>query len=71
MLLAMLYLGEGFKMVSVIGLGNSNAKIMSVFVNLLRSIYNVPENKLTCYLYLRSDQDVTRETTHWSDARML
>lgn len=67
MLLTMLYLGEGFKRVSVVGLGNSNAKIMSVFVNLLRSVYNVPEKKLTCYLHLRSDQNVGKETTYWSN----
>lgn len=66
MLLAMLYLGEGFKKRSVVGLGNSNPKIVSVFVELLREIYLVSDNKLRCFLYLRADQNDEKEKRYWS-----
>lgn len=65
-LLAMLYLGEGFKMRSMVGLGNSNWQILRSFVNLLRDIYQVPDERLRCFLYLRADQVVEEEVSFWS-----
>ncbi len=65
-LLAMLYLGEGFKMQSAVALGNSNWKILRSFVNLLRDIYQVPDERLRCFLYLRADQVVEKEVSFWS-----
>jgi hypothetical protein len=68
LLLAMLYLGEGFKKTrSHIGLGNSNYKIVALFVNYLRSIYNVKNAKLRCYLHLRMDQNPEIEADYWSN----
>lgn len=64
--LAMLYLGEGFKRRSTIGLGNSNADIMSIYIKMLRRVYKVNENQLTCYLHLRFDQDPEKERRYWS-----
>lgn len=68
LLLTMLYLGEGFKRKSTLGLGNSDCRILASFVKLLRDVYNISENKFTCYLHLRSDQDVQKETLYWSKA---
>lgn len=68
LLLAMLYIGEGFKRKSTLGLGNSDRRVLASFVKLLKDIYNVNENKLTCYLHLRSDQDSQKETLFWSKA---
>ncbi|MFA6424248.1 MAG: hypothetical protein WCV83_02960 [Candidatus Magasanikbacteria bacterium] len=65
-LLAMLYLGEGFKMKSAIGLGNSNPDIMKLFVGLLRSVYDLDETKFRIYLHLRYDQDDILEKKFWS-----
>lgn len=65
-LLAMLYLGEGFKAKSIIGLGNSNSGIMSVFVSLLRSVYKIEEDKFRVYLHLRYDQNDLVERKYWS-----
>lgn len=66
MLLAMLYLGEGFKKRSFIALGNSNPEILKIFVNLVRNIYNAPPEKFSCALYLRSDQGELEEKKFWS-----
>lgn len=66
LLLVMLYLGEGFKRKSTVGLGNSNPKIMAVFVKLLKEIYSVKEDNIFCSLHLRYDQDVDKETEYWS-----
>lgn len=65
-LLAMLYLGEGFKMKSCIGLGNSNPKILCVFIELLQNIFHVEKDGLRCILYLRYDQNPEKEKTFWS-----
>ncbi len=65
-LLVMLYLGEGFKAKSCIGLGNSNPNIMLLFVGLLRSIYKIEEEKFRIFLHLRYDQDDLLEKKYWS-----
>lgn len=67
LLLAMLYLGEGFKKKSQVGLGNSNPEIALLFVKLLREVYNVSDSKLRCYLYLRMDQKAEVEKKFWSN----
>lgn len=65
-LLAMLYLGEGFKRRSTVGLGNSNPRLLSLFVRLLREIYEVSNIRLSCYVHLRADQDSAKEKRFWS-----
>lgn len=67
LLLAMLYLGEGFKKRSHIGLGNSDAQILAIFVGLLRNVCHAEESRLRCHLYLRSDQDPQQEEIYWSE----
>lgn len=66
LLLAMLYLGEGFKRSSVIGLGNSSPEIAALFVKLLRDIFKIEDSRLRCFLHLRMDQDAEAEKSFWS-----
>lgn len=65
-LLGVLYLGEGFKSESMIGLGNSNPLIVKFFIDLLKSIYKTDISKFRCFLHLRSDQDEIIEKKFWS-----
>ena len=68
LLLAMLYLGEGFKKTrSHIGLGNSNPEIALMFIKLLKLIYKAEESKFRCFLHLRMDQDEKKERVFWSN----
>lgn len=67
LLLTTLYLGEGFKGRSCLGLGNSSPDIMKMFVNLLRTIYEIDEKKFRCYLHLRMDQVDDVEKLFWSE----
>ncbi len=61
-----LYLGEGFKRKSTIGFGNSNPKILAAFVTLVREIYLAEEQRFSCYLHLRYDQNENKERIFWS-----
>lgn len=65
-LLAMLYLGEGFKMRSSIGLGNANPHILQLYVRLLRLVYTIDVSKFRCNLHLRMDQEEEKEKEFWS-----
>jgi len=65
-LLAMLHLGDGFKRASSVGFANSNPKILAVFVELLRRVYQVEEKKFRCFLFLRFDQNIEDEMFYWS-----
>ncbi len=67
MLLVGLYMGEGFKMLDSVGFGNSNAKILRNYVDLLRSLYRLDESKLRCFLHLRADQIDEAEKKYWSE----
>lgn len=66
--LAMLYLGEGFKKDSGTGIGNSDPKILIFFITLLKTIFEVTEDNITCYLHLRADQDEQKMKQYWSTA---
>lgn len=65
--LALLYLGEGTKAQSETGMGSSDPIILKFFVNCLREIYKVPEDKIKCELHLRADQDPEKMLTFWSN----
>ncbi len=65
-LLAMLYLGEGFKKKSEIGLANSNSKILCAYVKLVQEVYGLPAHRLVCTVFLRADQDSETEKKFWS-----
>lgn len=66
--LAMLYLGEGKKInASAITLGNSDPKIIKIFLSFLRSAYVIDEKKLHCTLQCRADQDIKILEKFWSE----
>lgn len=64
--LALLYLGEGTKAQGETGMGSSDPLILKFFVNSLRTIYKVPENKIKCSLHLRADQNPNEMMGFWS-----
>lgn len=64
--LAMLYLGEGFKKSPTTGIGNSDPMILIFFITILKKIYNVKVEDLSCYLHLRADQDPEILKRYWS-----
>jgi hypothetical protein len=66
--LSFLYLGEGFKARVGAGMGNSDCKILRFFVNILRSEFKVPVEKLKCELHLRADQDSEELKKYWSQS---
>jgi len=66
LLLSMLYLGEGFKNRSSLGLGNSDPEIVQMFVKLLKDVYGVESSSLVGFLHLRMDQDFQKEKKYWS-----
>lgn len=65
--ITMLYLGEGTKSHggSLI-FGNSDPKIIGLFLKLLRYCYNIDENKFRCTLQCRADQDIKKLEKFWS-----
>jgi len=67
-LLAMLYLCEGTKSISnaTITLGNSDPKIISLFLQLLRFCYRIDENKFRCTIQCRDDQNIKELEKFWS-----
>jgi transposase len=68
LILASLYLGEGVKVGNVLGLANSNPKIVFSFVNLVRWLYSPDEEKFRCFLHLRMDQSDKKEKEYWSNS---
>ena len=65
--LAMLCLGEASKYgVSAFALGNTNPKIIIIFLQLLKLSSNFNENKLRCTVQCRADQNVSYLESYWS-----
>jgi len=71
LLLVTLYLGEGFKNRSILGLGNANPKIVQFYLNLLKDVYKIDNNKFRCFLHLRMDQKADDEVEYWSNELKL
>lgn len=66
-LLAMLYLGEGSKAKkSSLMFGNSDPKIISLFLRLMRYCYSIDESKFRCTLQCRADQNIKKLEKFWS-----
>lgn len=64
--LAMLYLGEGSKTHrGSLVFGNSDPKIIKVFLNLLRFSYKIDEKKLRCTVQCRADQNIKKLEKFW------
>ena len=66
--LAMLYLGEGAKTNSRLGLGSSDAMIMRFYVRALERLYSISPSQLRVDLHLRDDQDEIIAKKYWSRA---
>lgn len=66
--LTALYLGEGKKGIKnrQLCLGNSDPKIVKIFLNLLRSAYNFDISKVRCTVQCRADQNSDSLENYWS-----
>ncbi len=64
--LAMLYLGEGGKNRDAVCFGNSDPKIISIFLGLLRATYPIEEKKFRLTVQCRADQDIQMLEKFWS-----
>jgi hypothetical protein len=66
--LAMLYLGEGSKWKSHSGLqlGNSDPKLIRLYINLLDMCYDISRSKLRARISYRADQDIEELQRYWS-----
>lgn len=65
-ILSILYLGEGGKTNEWIRFGNSDPKIIDLFLRLLKYTYCIDETKLRGRLQCRADQDITKLEEFWS-----
>lgn len=65
--LAMLYLGEGGKTNEWIRLGNSDHKVIEIFLALLRSAFELDEAKLRGKVQCRADQNIVDLERYWSE----
>jgi len=66
LVLAMLYLGEGFKAGTGTGMGNSNPLILKFFITALKRVYKIPTERMRCELHLRADQNPSILKRYWS-----
>lgn len=66
-ILSILYLGEGRKKGGFISFGNSDPKIIKLFLSLLRSVFVIDENKLRGNVQYRADQDLGELKAFWSN----
>ncbi len=66
---AMLYWGEGCKSdkVGVVDFANSDNAMVITFMNFLRNVCGVDENRLRVYLYLHANQNVENCIDYWSE----
>ncbi|MBI4457357.1 hypothetical protein HY633_00125 [Candidatus Uhrbacteria bacterium] len=65
-ILAVLYLGEGFKNTVGTGLGNSDPLIVRTFLAVLRKNYRLETSHIRCELYLRADHDTEKVKHFWA-----
>ena len=64
--LAMLYLGEGKKGNELFRFGNSDPKIIRLFLELLRRYFDVSEDRLRVKVQCRADQNIKSLEEYWS-----
>lgn len=64
--LAILYITEGHKNKSSIAFGNSDAGIISMFITLLRTVYEIDESKFRITVQCRADQNPENLKQYWS-----
>ncbi len=64
--LAMLYLGEGAKTKEYISFGNSDPKIIELFLRLFRQAFIINETRLIGRVQCRADQNIKELEKFWS-----
>ena len=70
--LAVLYLGEGKKSIRrSFMFGNSDPKVIKLYLNLLRKCYAIDESKFRCTVQCRADQDVPFLEKFWLDVTKI
>lgn len=69
--LAMLYLGEGAKSRETFRFGNSDPKVIQLFLKLLRQAFLINDQKLRCHVQCRADQDVKTLEIFWSQVSSI
>lgn len=66
-ILAVLYLGEGSKGARrAFVFGNSDPKVIELYLSLLRKCYIIDESKFRCTLQCRADQNIPQLEKFWS-----
>ena len=65
LVLAFLYLGEGYK-TNTTGMRSSDPKILKFFIVSTEKLYGIKRNNIRCDLNLRSDQDPEKMKMYWS-----
>ncbi len=63
--LAMLYLGEGGKAGSYISFGNSNPRVIDLYLKLLRKCYIIDDSKFRVTVQCRADQKIEYLIKFW------
>lgn len=66
-----LYWGEGAKNFSTVDLANSDHEMVLIFLEMLRKIYRVDENRLRVLLYCYANQDVSALIDFWSKKLLI
>lgn len=69
--LAILYITEGHKNKSSIAFGNSDTGIICMFLNLMRTIYEIDESKFRITVQCRADQNPEQLKQYWSHVTMV
>lgn len=64
--LSILYVTEGSKRNGAMNFGNSDPKIISTFLHLMRVCYKLDEAKFRCTLQCRADQNIRKLQRFWS-----
>lgn len=60
-----LYVGEGFKTGSQVGMANTDPEVIRFFLAWLRTQFDIDETKLRGRLYLHDDLSLDRAYDHW------
>ncbi len=63
----MLYLGEGYKKGRVMRFGNSDPRIIRIFLSTLKIGFPIENNRLRCAIQCRADQNIVELESYWSN----
>ena len=69
--LAILHLAEGGKQGGHFMFGNSDSLVISLFLRLIRSCYEIDESKFRCTVQCRADQNVKELEQYWQNVTKI